>query len=287
MQFPLLTVPLSWQGPMHFHYCDSKITIAIIAISILSLSTNTVVLHKLLALKLVSNCSIFSFVVLHIASRQRPFLACQPLFLHELIIVQLRRKGSSDFCQVLVDTLEMLAEPIGLHSSQLLCNVTSHILAILDSSLIAAMELKKVLTKVAHQMGYSELRPKQEAVVLDLVRGSDVFISLPNGNGKFLCYSLLPAVDEVHCLPGFFVISVVSPLVALMRDQVRAMAERNVHTVYVGDTCDDFTVDLCWQIPARLYESGVHPDGTCSRVLLTRRIWWELLLIKLTVSSNG
>ena len=40
MQFPLLTAPLSWQGPMHFHYRDSKITIAIIAISILSLCTN-------------------------------------------------------------------------------------------------------------------------------------------------------------------------------------------------------------------------------------------------------
>ena len=39
MQFPLLTVPQSWQGPMHFHYRDSKITMAIIAISILSLST--------------------------------------------------------------------------------------------------------------------------------------------------------------------------------------------------------------------------------------------------------
>ena len=39
MQFSLLTAPLSWQGPMHFHYRDSKITIAIIAISILSLST--------------------------------------------------------------------------------------------------------------------------------------------------------------------------------------------------------------------------------------------------------
>ena len=40
MQFPLLTAPLSWQGPMHFHYRDSKITIAIIAIWILSLSTS-------------------------------------------------------------------------------------------------------------------------------------------------------------------------------------------------------------------------------------------------------
>ena len=40
MQFPLLTAPLSSQGPMHFRYLDSNFTIAIIAISILSLSTS-------------------------------------------------------------------------------------------------------------------------------------------------------------------------------------------------------------------------------------------------------
>ena len=40
MKFPLLTVPLPWQGPMDFHYRESKITIAIIAITILSLSTS-------------------------------------------------------------------------------------------------------------------------------------------------------------------------------------------------------------------------------------------------------
>ena len=44
MQFPLLTAPLLWQGPMHFHYRDSNFTIAIITISILSLSTTQDVL---------------------------------------------------------------------------------------------------------------------------------------------------------------------------------------------------------------------------------------------------
>ena len=41
-------------------------------------------------------------------------LACQPLFLYELIIAQSQRKGSGDFHQVLVDTARMLAEPIKL-----------------------------------------------------------------------------------------------------------------------------------------------------------------------------
>ena len=50
--------------------------------------------------------------------------------------------------------------------------------------MVAAMETKRVLSKVASQMGYSALRPKQEEVILDFVRGSDVFVSLPTGSGK-------------------------------------------------------------------------------------------------------
>ena len=91
-------------------------------------------------------------------------------------------------------------------------------------------------------MGYTELRLKQEEVILDLVRRSDVFVSLPTRGGKSLCYSLLPGVfDNVCRLPSLFDAIVVSPLVALMRDQVKAMTEKNVHTVYVGDTGEDIT----------------------------------------------
>ena len=55
-------------------------------------------------------------------------------------------------------------------------------------------------------MGYSKLLSKQKGKILDLVQvhGSDMFVSLPTGSGKSLCYSLLSAVfDEVRRFLGF------------------------------------------------------------------------------------
>ena len=73
------------------------------------------------------------------------------------------------------------------------------------------MELKRLLAKAVSLMGYSELRPKQEEVIMDFLCGSDVFISLLTGSSKFLCYSLQPAVfNEVRCLPSSSIIFVVS-----------------------------------------------------------------------------
>ena len=59
-----------------------------------------------------------------------------------------------------------------------------------------------MLTKVASQIGYLELQPKREEVILDSVHMSDVFVSLPTRSGKSLCYNLLPAVfDKADVLP--------------------------------------------------------------------------------------
>ena len=80
-------------------------------------------------------------------------------------------------------------------------------------------EINVALATALAKMGYAELRPKQEAAVIG---GEDVFVSLPTGSRKSLCYSLLPLVfDKLRNVDGKSVVVVVSPLIALMKDQPR------------------------------------------------------------------
>ena len=69
--------------------------------------------------------------------------------------------------------------------------------------------------------GFSEFRPGQEEVVAAVLGGENVLAVMPTGSGKSLCYQL-PAIAR----PGLTL--VVSPLIALMRDQVRALTAAGV-----------------------------------------------------------
>src|SRR6185295_18694689 len=69
--------------------------------------------------------------------------------------------------------------------------------------------------------GFNAFRPGQEEIVQAVLDGEDVLAVMPTGSGKSLCYQL-PALTR----PGLTL--VVSPLIALMRDQVRALAAAGV-----------------------------------------------------------
>ena len=63
------------------------------------------------------------------------------------------------------------------------------------------------------------------------MNGRDVFVCLPMGSGKSLCYCLLPKVFDNLKLcthTDSSIVVVVSPLISLMKDQVRAMMEHNI-----------------------------------------------------------
>ncbi len=81
------------------------------------------------------------------------------------------------------------------------------------------------------RFGLETFRPGQREVIENVVQGRDVLCVMPTGGGKSLCYQL-PAV----VLPGITL--VVSPLIALMKDQVDALTQRGIRATLINSTLD-------------------------------------------------
>ena len=93
-----------------------------------------------------------------------------------------------------------------------------------------------VIRTVAASLGYTGLRQKQESALEAFVSGRDVFVSLPTGSGKSLCYGLLPGVfDTLRKVEKASITIVVSPLISLMKDQTTAFNQIGVSSVCVSD----------------------------------------------------
>ena len=83
--------------------------------------------------------------------------------------------------------------------------------------------------------GYSAFRGAQAEIVSHVVDGGDALVLMPTGGGKSLCYQV-PAIARHRREQGVAV--VVSPLIALMHDQVGALEEAGVHAAFLNSTLD-------------------------------------------------
>src|SRR5690606_13722309 len=122
---------------------------------------------------------------------------------------------------------------------------------------------------LATVFGFSAFRPGQEEIVDAVLAGRNTLAIMPTGGGKSLCYQL-PAL----CREGVTV--VISPLIALMRDQVRALREAGVEagaltsgntdaeTEEVFAALDDGRLKLLYMAPERL--------ASASAVQMLRRV---------------
>jgi ATP-dependent DNA helicase RecQ len=81
--------------------------------------------------------------------------------------------------------------------------------------------------------GYSEFRGPQEGIVNHVVNGGDALVLMPTGGGKSLCYQI-PAIARQQA--GHGVTIVISPLIALMHDQVGALHEAGVAAAFLNST---------------------------------------------------
>jgi ATP-dependent DNA helicase RecQ len=89
---------------------------------------------------------------------------------------------------------------------------------------------------ILHEVfGYPAFRGQQQAIVDHVSAGGDALVLMPTGGGKSLCYQV-PAISRHR--NGRGVTLVVSPLIALMHDQVGALEEAGVHAAFLNSTLE-------------------------------------------------
>ncbi len=119
----------------------------------------------------------------------------------------------------------------------------------------------QALNYLQQTFGYSDFRFKQREIIESLVEGKDVVVLMPTGGGKSLCYQI-PALIR----PGTGII--VSPLIALMQDQVAALRQLGIRAAYLNSTLSaadshqieadliNGQLDMLYVAPERLNTSG-------------------------------
>src|SRR5436305_6881039 len=104
--------------------------------------------------------------------------------------------------------------------------LNSHIVFAETPAVKDSGQLHEILKKY---FGFAAFRPLQEEIIHDALAGKDVFAVLPTGGGKSLCFQL-PALAR----QGLTV--VVSPLIALMKDQVDALQAAGVPATFLNSS---------------------------------------------------
>ena len=87
--------------------------------------------------------------------------------------------------------------------------------------------------------GFDEFRPLQEDIVQSVLSGKETLALLPTGGGKSICFQVPALAKDGICI-------VVSPLIALMKDQVEHLKKRkiNARAIYSGMTYREIDIVL-------------------------------------------
>ena len=85
--------------------------------------------------------------------------------------------------------------------------------------------------------GFNSLRTHQEKAINHILEGNDVLALLPTGGGKSICYQLPALLSDGVCI-------VVSPLIALMKDQVVNLKNKGIKAEYINSSISRNSIDI-------------------------------------------
>ncbi|MEN4759088.1 RecQ family ATP-dependent DNA helicase [Chryseobacterium sp. C39-AII1] len=106
--------------------------------------------------------------------------------------------------------------------------------------MISSQDFQKLKYEtLKHFWGYDAFRDSQEEIIDSVIYGKDTLALLPTGAGKSLCYQLPALLKEGVCL-------VISPLLALMKDQVNQLKTRQIEAEYLSSELDEFDAEVIY-----------------------------------------
>ena len=117
------------------------------------------------------------------------------------------------------------------------------------------------LNYLQHTFGYSEFRLQQGEIIQTLINSDDAVVLMPTGGGKSLCYQIPSLVRSGTGI-------IISPLIALMHDQVAALQQLGINASYLNSTLDAASarqteadlisgkLEMLYVAPERLTTSG-------------------------------
>ncbi|MCM1538950.1 MAG: DNA helicase RecQ [bacterium] len=122
--------------------------------------------------------------------------------------------------------------------------------------------------------GYDAFREGQESIITTILSGRDCFAVMPTGAGKSICYQVPGLI-----LPGITL--VVSPLISLMQDQVKALNEAGVHAAYINSSLSEAQISkaLSYAEQGRYKMIYVAPERLESRNFLRFAIHAEISML--------
>src|SRR6188508_3894558 len=88
-----------------------------------------------------------------------------------------------------------------------------------------------LVAELKQRFGFDSFRPGQQEVVCDILRDRDVLAIMPTGGGKSLCFQLPALLSPGVCI-------VISPLIALMQDQVRLLQDNGIDATFINSSLE-------------------------------------------------
>jgi ATP-dependent DNA helicase RecQ len=128
-----------------------------------------------------------------------------------------------------------------------------------------------LIATLKKHFGYDQFRPLQEEIIRDALAGRDVFVLMPTGGGKSLCFQLPALLRD-----GLTI--VVSPLISLMKDQVDALQTSGIPATFLNSTLEREDAKARWRGLHRgeyrmLY---VAPERLMLETFLERALNWNI-----------